>query len=188
MELQHLFSPKKIGNVEIKNRIIRSATWTGTATLDGYVTDKLINFYNKLAEGGTGLIISGYIAVEPAGAATPYMACWFDDSYTSGQKRLVKSVHEYSDVKIAAQIAHTGNNLMKLDYEPVGPSAVWNRRVKKDCRELTLAEIEKIAERFVNVGIKAYESGYDMVQIHGAHQHLLSDFVSPICNRRTDDY
>ena len=188
MKLQYLFSPKKIGNVEIKNRIIRSATWTGNATAEGYVTDKLIEFYNKLAEGGIGLIISGYIAVEPAGAATPYMACWFDDSYTSGQKRLVKSVHEYSDVKIAAQIAHTGNNLMKLEYEPVGPSAVWNRRVKKDCRELTLTEIEEISKKFVDVGIRAYESGYDMVQIHGAHQYLLSDFVSPLANRRTDDY
>ena len=188
MELQHLFSPKKIGNVEIKNRIIRSATWTGTATEDGYVTDKLISFYNRLAEGGTGLIISGYIGIEPAGAATPYMACWFDDSYTSGQKRLVKSVHEYSDVKIAAQIAHTGNNLMKLEYEPVGPSAVWNRRVKKDCRELTLTEIEEISKRFVDVGCKAYESGYDMVQIHGAHQYLLSDFISPVGNKRTDEY
>ena len=188
LELQHLFTPGKIGNVEIKNRIIRSATWTGTATAEGYVTDKLIKFYNKLAEGGIGLIISGYIAVEPAGAATPYMACWFDDSYTSGQKRLVKSVHEYSDVKIAAQIAHTGNNLMKLEYEPVGPSAVWNRRVKKDCRELTLTEIEEISKKFVDVGIKAYESGYDMVQIHGAHQYLLSDFVSPLANKRTDDY
>jgi len=159
-----------------------------SATEDGYVTDKLINLYNKLAEGGTGLIISGYIAIEPAGAATPYMACWFDDSYTSGQKKLVKSVHEYPDVKIAAQIAHTGNNLMKIDYEPVGPSAIWNRRIKKDCHELTFAETEKITKRFVDVGCKAYESGYDMVQIHGAHQYLLSDFISPFANKRTDDY
>jgi len=188
MELQYLFSPKKIGNVEVKNRIIRSATWTGTATEDGYVTDKLINFYNKLAEGGTGLIISGYIAIEPAGAATPYMACWFDDSYTPGQKKLVKSVHEYSDVKIAAQIAHTGNNLMKLDYEPVGPSAVWNWRLKKECRELTAIEIEDISKKFVDVGCRAYESGYDMLQLHGAHNYLLSDFVSPLANKRTDDY
>ncbi len=188
MELQHLFTPGKIGKVEIKNRIIRSATWTGTATEKGYVTDRLINFYSKLAEGGIGLIISGYIAIESAGSATPYMACWFDDSYTPGQKKLLKSVHEYNDVKIAAQIAHTGNNLMKLDYEPVGPSAIWNRRAKKECRELTVTEIEDIAKKFVDVGCRAYESGYDMLQLHGAHNYLLSDFISPFANKRTDDY
>ena len=188
MELKHLFSPKKIGNVEIKNRIIRSATWTGTATEDGYVTDRQINFYNELAEGGTGLIISGYIAIEPAGAATPFIPCWFDDSYTPGQKKLIKSVHEYSDVKISAQIVHTGNNLMKLEYEPVGPSAVWNRMVKKECRELSATEIEDITKKFVDVGYRAYECGYDMLQLHGAHHYLLSDFVSPVANKRTDDY
>jgi len=188
MELENLFSPGKIGNVQIKNRIIRSATWTGTATTDGYVSDKLIQFYNTLAEGGTGLIISGYIGIEPAGAATPYMACWFDDSYTPGQKKLVKAVHEHSDTKIAAQIAHTGSNLMLPTYEPIGPSPIWNRMLKKDCRELTIKEIERIIKRFVDVGCKAYESGYDMLQLHGAHAYLLSDFVSPFANKRTDEY
>ena len=144
MELENLFSSGKIGNVEIKNRIIRSATWTGTATEDGYITDKLINIYSKLAEGGIGLIISGYIGIEAAGAATPRMACWFDDSYTPGQKNLVNSVHEHSDVKIAAQIAHTGSNLMKPNYEPIGPSPIWNRLLKKNCRELAIDEIERI--------------------------------------------
>ncbi|MFX1456717.1 MAG: NADH:flavin oxidoreductase [Promethearchaeota archaeon] len=188
MELENLFSPGKIGNVELKNRIIRSATWTGAATENGYITDKLIAIYNKVAEGGTGLIISGYIGIEAAGAATPYMACWFDDSYTSGQKRLVKSVHEYTDVKIAAQIAHTGSNLMKPNYEPIGPSPIWNRWLKKNCRELTIEEIERIINRFVDVGCKAYESEYDLLQLHGAHGYLLSDFVSPFTNKRTDKY
>ena len=141
MELKYLFSPKKIGNVEIKNRIIRSATWTGTTTEDGYVTDRQINFYNELAEGGTGLIISGYIAIEPAGAATPYMACWFDDSYTSGQKRLVKSVHEYSDVRISAQLNHSGRQGFNPKYETVAPSQVQDKITKRIPRELKEEEI-----------------------------------------------
>jgi len=94
MELEHLFSPGKIGNVQIKNRIIRSATWVARATEDGYITEDFIEFYSKLAKGGTGLIISGYIAVDLEGAATPRMTRLYNDSYIPGQKKFVKSIHE----------------------------------------------------------------------------------------------
>ena len=188
MELEHLFSPGKIGNVQIKNRIIRSATWVARATEDGYITEDFIEFYSKLAKGGTGLIISGYIAVDLEGAATPRMARLYNDSYIPGQKKFVRSIHEYSDVKIAAQIAHTGNNLYNKDFEPVGPSPIWNNIKKKLCRELTTQEVRDIIKRFVETGCRAYECGYDMVQIHGAHGYLLSDFVSPVNNKRTDEF
>ncbi len=140
MELKHLFSSGKIGNVQVKNRIIRSATWIARATKDGYVTENMIEFYRELAEGGTGLIISGYIAVDSSGAATRCMARLYDDSYISGQKKLVQAIHEYSDVKIAAQIAHTGNSSFifgNKNFEPVGPSQIENSILKKLCRELT---------------------------------------------------
>ena len=191
MELKNLFSPGKIGNVQIKNRIIRSATWLAKATNDGYVTEDLIKIYKDLAEGGTGLIISGYIAVDPSGAATHKMACLYDDSYISGQKKLVKAVHEYSEVKIAAQIAHTGNGAFifgNKDFKPVGPSPMINLVLNKLCHELTTEEIRRIIKSFVETGRRAYECGYDMVQIHGAHGYLLSDFVSPFTNKRTDEY
>ncbi len=191
MGLKHLFSPGKIGNVEIKNRFIRSATWVAKATIDGYVTEDLIECYNQLAEGGIGLIISGYIAVDPSGAATRRMACLYDDSYISGQKKLVKTVHEHPDVKIAAQIAHTGNGVFifgNQEFEPVGPSPMMNLVLNKPCRELTTEEVRRIIKNFVDTGCRAYDCGYDMVQIHGAHGYLLSDFVSPFTNKRTDEY
>ncbi len=188
MELEHLFSPGKIGNVQIKNRIIRSATWVARATEDGYITEDFIEFYSKLAKGGTGLIISGYIAVDLEGAATPRMARLYNDSYIPGQKKFVKSIHEYSDVKIVAQIAHTGSNIYNKDFEPVGPSPIWNNIRKKLCRELTTQEVRNVIKRFVETGCRAYEIGYDIVQIHGAHGYLLSDFVSPVYNKRTDEF
>jgi len=188
MELEHLFSPGKIGNVQIKNKIIRSATWVARATEDGYITDDFIEYYSKLAKGGVGLIISGYIAVDLEGAATPRMARLYNDSYIPGQKTFVKSIHEYSDVKIAAQIAHTGSNIYNKDFEPVGPSPIWNNIRKKLCRELTTEEVRNVIKRFVETGCRAYEIGYDMVQIHGAHGYLLSDFVSPVYNKRTDEF
>ncbi len=188
MELEHLFSPGKIGNVQIKNRIVRSATWVARATEDGYITEDFIEFYSELAKGGTGLIISGYIAVDPLGAATPRMAGLYDDSYIPGQKKFVETIHEYSDVKIAAQIAHTGNNLYDKNYEPIGPSPIWNDLKKKLCHELTTEEVKQVIKKFVEAGYRAYECGYDMVQIHGAHGYLLSDFVSPFNNKRTDEF
>lgn len=191
MELKHLFSPGKIGNIQVKNRIIRSATWLGRATNDGYITNDLIQIFKELAEGGTGLIISGYIAVDPSGAATHNMACLYDDSYISGQKKLVKTVHENSDVKITAQIAHTGNGAFifgNKNFRPVGPSPMMNLVLKKSCRELTTEEVKQIIKNFVDTGRRVYESGYDMVQIHSSHGYLLSDFVSPFTNKRTDEF
>jgi 2,4-dienoyl-CoA reductase-like NADH-dependent reductase (Old Yellow Enzyme family) len=191
MDLKNLFSPGKIGNVHTINRIIRSATWVAKATNEGYVTEDLISIFKDLAEGGTGLIISGYIAVEPLGASTHKMACLYDDSYISGQTKLVKTVHDFSEVKIAAQIAHTGNGPFifgNTNFEPVGPSPMINLILKKPCRELKTEEVRKIIKKFVTTGRRAYECGYDMVQIHGSHGYLLSDFVSPFTNKRTDEY
>ncbi len=191
MELEHLFSSGKIGNVQIKNRLIRSATWVAKATEDGYVTEDLIKLFKDLAEGGTGLIISGYLAVNALGSATYRMACLYNDSYISGQKKLVKTVHENSDAKIAAQIAHTGNGAFifgNRNFKPVGPSPMINLVINKPCRELTIEEVRQIIKNFVDTGRRAYECGYDAVQIHGAHGYLLSDFVSPFTNRRNDEF
>ena len=188
LELKNLFSPGYIGNVKIKNKIVRTATYMAGATEKGYVTDNLINVYDTLAGGGIGLIISGYIAVHPTGSATPRMACYFDKSYSAGQKRLVDTVHEHSEVKFCAQIAHTGSQSYYPNQEPIGPSQMINPVTKRTVRELSLKEIEEIVESFINTGVGLYDCGYDMVQVHGGHGYLLSDFLSPFTNKRSDDY
>jgi len=186
--LENLFRTGIIGNVKIKDRIVRTATYMAGATEKGYVTDNLINVYDTLAGGGIGLIISGYIAVHPTGSATPRMACYFDDSYSAGQKRLVETVHEHSEVKFCAQIAHTGSQAYYPDQEPIGPSQMINPVTKRTVRELSLKEIEEIVKSFINTGVGLYECGYDMIQLHGGHGYLLSDFLSPFTNKRSDDY
>lgn len=188
IELKYLFSPGKIGNVQVKNRIVRSATWESRATKEGYVTDQLIEFYDELAKGGVGLIISGYIAVDPIGAQTTRMTCLYDDSYIPGQKKLVKTIHDYSEVKVTAQIAHTGNNVISRDLETVGPSPIRDPITKKVCRVLKNNEIKEIISKFVDTGCRAYECGYDMIQLHAGHGYLLSDFISPFTNRRDDEF
>jgi len=188
MELKTLFSEGKIGNVRIKNRIIRSATYESRATKDGYVTDQLIEFYDELAKGGTGLINAGASIVDPTGIGVLRMTLIYDDSYISGQKKLVKTVHNYSDVKISAQLAHMGSQVTHSNYDIVGPSPLRVPVSKRVARELKTKEVKEVINSFVKAGVRVYESGYDMVQLHAGHGYLLSDFISPFSNNRTDEY
>lgn len=188
MELKTLFSPCKIGNVEIKNRIMRSAFMVARASEDGFVTDEYIKFYSELAAGGVGLLVPGTMIADSTGAGMPKAAYLYDDKYIEGQKKLVDAIHEYSDVKIASQLNHTGNNPMKPGAELIGPSVSYNPMFRTECRELKTEEVEQIIKNFISAGSRAYQIGYDLVQIHGAHGYLLSDFISPFTNKRTDDY
>ncbi len=186
MPFKLLFSPKSIGNVNIKNRIVRSATYEKRASKTGYITENLINLYTELARGGTGLIITGSIAIDPSGTGSPYQPYLFDNSFIEGQKKLVQAVHDYSDVKIAAQLIHTGRQTVHPKYPPIAPSPVPINDVVP--KELNKEEIELFTKKFVDAGRRAYESGYDLVQLHAAHGYFLSNFVSPYTNRRKDQY
>lgn len=188
MELENLFSSRKIGNVKIKNRIIRSATSENLAKEDGQAGDRLIEFYSNLARGGTGLIITGGIAVHPSSTLTRNAPCLYDDNFLSGQKKLVAAVHDYSECKIAAQLVHTGRQTGNRKYQPVAPSPIPDKIVKRVPRELKTKGIGDIIKLFGDAGRRAYESEYDAIQLHAAHGYLLSNFVSPYSNRRTDEY
>ena len=152
MELKTLYSPEKIGNVQIKNRIVRSATHMRIAEKYGYVSDKLIDIYKELARGGTGLIISGFTAVDPGGTANQYQTCLYNDSFIPGQKKLVEAVHEYPDVKVAIQIAHTGRQGYHPKYDTVAPSPVYFKTTGTTPRELKPNEIKESIQKFVDTG------------------------------------
>ena len=188
MELNTLFSPEKIGNVQIKNRIVRSATYTRKSEKYGIVGNTLVEFYDELAQGGTGLIISEFIGVDPSGTMSAYQLRLDNDSFIPGQRKLVEAVHNYHEVKIAAQIAHTGRQGAHPKYPPVAPSPIPDKITGLTPRELTKPEIEDLIQKFVATGRRAYESGYDMVQLHAAHGYFLSNFISPYTNRRSDNY
>ncbi len=188
IELTELFNPGKIGSIQIKNRIMRSATFEGMASREGAVTDQLIDFYTILARGGTGLIITGASAVDSRFTVGSRCACLNDDSFIAGQKKLVKAVHEYSDVKIGSQLAHNGRLGSHPKYKPVAPSPVIFKMTNQMPKELSVDEIEALIKKFVEGGRRAFESEYDMVQLHACHGYLLSSFLSPYTNKRTDEY
>lgn len=187
MEANTLFSPEKIGNVQIPNRIVRSATFCQRAEKYGYIGEKLVTFLEELAIGGTGLIITGATAVDPSGTGGPYQPCLYDESFMPGHKKLVDTIHEY-DSKIAVQILHTGRQGVHPKYPAVGPSPITDKVTGLTPRELKTEEVYKIIQKFIDAGRRAYEVGYDMVQLHGGHGYLLSNFISPYTNQRTDEF
>jgi len=186
--LETLFSPKKIGNVEIPNRLLRSATFTNTASPDGIPSDLAIEFYSELAKGGTGLIITGMASIDQVGRFSKGQLCFFDDAQIAGHKKMTDAIHDYSGVCIAPQLNHAGRAGMNPKFQAIGPSPAPNPFTKKMCKEATTEDIKDVVKSFGSAAQRAYESGYDMIQLHGGHGFLLSNFLSPHVNKRTDDY
>ncbi len=159
------------------------------AAKDGRVTEELLKFYTALAKGGTGLIVTGAIAVDQPGQFAPGNMAYFDDSYITGHKKLTDIVHDAGPgVKIAAQLAHSGRQSTHPKFSSVAPSSIPEDTTGRVPHELTPDEIGNIVAKFIKAGRWAYESGYDMVQLHAAHGYLLSSFLSPYMNVRADQY
>jgi 2,4-dienoyl-CoA reductase-like NADH-dependent reductase (Old Yellow Enzyme family) len=188
MELETLFSPQKIGNVEIKNRIVRSATFEHRAEKHGYVGPKIIEFYDDLARGGTGLIITGFTGIDPSATGSPYQLRLDNESYIPGHKKLVKIVHDQPDIKLAVQIVHLGRQCEHPKYPPIAPSSIREKTTGLMPKELSTSEIYEIIKKFKETAVRAYECDYDMVQLHASHGYLLSNFLSPYTNIRKDEF
>ncbi len=183
-----VFEPKEIGGIRIKNRFVRSATFEGMASEDGNVTDELVELYKVLAEGGVGLIITGYAYVQPSGKAIPRQTGIYGDDLIPGLRKIAETVHEHGDgCKVAIQLVHCGRQSFFLE-KTMAPSAVFEPVVSIMPREMTVEEIEETIEAFAEAARRTKEAGFDAVQVHAAHGYLLSEFLSPYTNRRTDEY
>lgn len=183
-----LFSPMKIGELEIKNRFVRSATFEGVAALNGEVTDQLVKTYSTLAKGGTGLIITGHMSVQPSGRAHLKQTGIHSDDMVPGLKRMAQAVHE-RDGKIFFQLSHAGRQTNKeaCGQLPMAPSSGGldpSYLVKP--KEMSEDDIREAIKAFGNAARRAADAGADGVQIHGAHGYLVNQFLSPFFNRRKD--
>jgi len=181
-----LFGPCRVGSLEIRNRFVRSATWDATADESGAVTDTSVAFYKRLGEGGIGLIVSGHAFVSALGQATPRQYGAHNDDMIPGLRRLVQAVHEGGG-KIALQIAHAGINSGHLMSSGVTLPAVSRiPEMKRLHQEMTGEEIDGIVDDFAAAAVRGREAGFDAIQLHGAHGYLMSQFISPLYNHRTD--
>ncbi|MFX1314642.1 MAG: NADH:flavin oxidoreductase [Promethearchaeota archaeon] len=180
----------KIGKMEIRNRFVRSATLENMAQRDGKVTDNLIKLLSTLAKGEVGLIIPGYMYIDPLGQAYGYQTGIFDDNLIPGLKKITNAIHE-EDGKVAFQIVHAGMQTFSrlIGTTPIGPSGDIINPVSIDySREMTEEEIQDSIEAFVSAAKRAVEAGVDAIQLHSAHGYLINQFLSPFYNRRQDEW
>ncbi len=183
-----LFEPTEIKGVCLGNRFVRSATWEGMATERGQCTPRLLELMARLAEGEVGLIITSHAYVSKEGQASPWQVGIHEDETVPGLAEMVHEVHTRGG-RIFAQIAHGGvlANPQLTGLEPMGPSRV-EELVSCSHREMSLGDVQRIVEAFGLAASRAKAAGFDGVQIHAAHGYLLSQFLSPVFNRRKDAY
>ncbi len=185
-----LFYETKIGDINLRNRIIRSATHDGLAQENGAPDDKLIAKYEHLAKNEVGCIITGYAAVSRNGVSPyPRMMKIYDDETIGRYKKLTDAVHRHN-TPIILQIAHCGRQTSSkaIGVQKVAPSDVLHMFYPDRAKILTEPEIFDIIEDFISAAIRAQMAGFDGVQLHGGHGYLLHDFLSPYGNRRKDKW
>ena len=188
--MTNLFDQTTINGMTLPNRFVRSATWEGMANDDLTASQRLIDLMVELAEGGVGLIITGLTAVTKDGTGTPWGLGIYNDTYIPDLTKMTDAVHE-SNGKIMAQIAHHGvqGNPQVSGTQLIGPSvfpAIGGEGPAS--RAMTDADIQRIVKAFGEAGYRSKQAGFDGIQLHGAHGYLLSEFLSPHFNKRTDEY
>ncbi len=183
-----LFQSSVINGMSLANRFVRSATWEGLATADGNCTSLLSDMMVNLVEGGVGLIITGHSYVSREGQAGPRQLGIHEDAMLEGLTQMTEAVHR-SGGKICCQLAHAGaQSAAHLSgMEAIGPSVVLADG-KAKCREMSKEDIDRVVRAFGDAAARAKRSGFDAVELHAAHGYLLSQFLSPLVNRRTDEY
>ncbi|TEB11269.1 FAD-dependent oxidoreductase [Pelotomaculum propionicicum] len=179
-----LFSPGRIGNMWVKNRIVMPpmASCFGSAT--GEVTETMVAYYRERAKGGAGLIIIENIQVDfPNGKKIATQISCDDDRFLPGLNELAEACQQHG-ARVFAQIHHAG----KESIVPVGPSDIPSLDSGAKPRVLTLEEIEDIIEKFSQAALRIKRAGFDGVELHAAHGYLLNQFLSPVSNTRKDRF
>ena len=188
-----LFTPITLPNeTTIKNRFFKSAMSEGMGTRDFQPKKNIATLYKRWAEGGTGLIITGNIMVDPKGTAEPGNIVFDKNSNMEILKEWAKQGQQHG-AKVMVQLNHPGKQAPKtVSKQTVAPSAIplgnGLNKLFSTPRALTTSEVEELVQKFVTSAKVAKEAGFSGVQIHAAHGYLISQFLSPHDNRRTDKY
>jgi len=183
-----LFTSAPLGSLTLPNRLIRSATAEMMADEDGRPGEALAALYRDLARGGVGLITTGHMYIAPEGKAHDGMTGIHEDALVPDLRRLTSVVHAEGG-QIAVQINHAGRQTRCADVkQPLGPSDEETTPPGRGARAMTADEIGQTIEAYARAAERAVAAGFDAIQIHAAHGYLISQFLSSISNRRTDDW
>ncbi len=191
MSYVRLSQPGKIGNLEIKNRVVMPAMGCSLAESTGEAGQRMIKYYADRARGGVGLIITEITRVDDeTGVGTPNQLSVTNAHVVGQLSRLAEAVHAYG-TKIFVQLHHPGNQTPSRligGKQPVSASDVTCNVIGEQPRALSTEEVEAMVKKFVTGAVIAQKSGIDGVEIHAAHGYLVSQFLSPHTNKRTDKY
>lgn len=186
---ERLFQPIRLGKMEVKNRFVMAPMLMNRATKDGFVTEQTKAYYQERAQGGVGLVIVEEGCVDaPIGKGGALQLCIDNDKQIPGLKELASIIQKYG-AKAAMQLHYAGR-LAATKYtgcQPVAPSAIPHP--DRDMpRELSIAEIKAIVDKFAAGAERAQKAGFDGIEIQATHGYLLTDFLSPDSNKRQDAY
>ncbi|HOI85557.1 MAG TPA: NADH:flavin oxidoreductase/NADH oxidase [Acholeplasmataceae bacterium] len=180
-----LYDGYTLKNIQLKNRVVMPPMCMYSANQQGEVNNFHIVHYGTRALGGVGLIIQEATGIMPNGRITDQDLGIWDDHHVKGLKKIVEIIHEHGSVA-GIQINHAGRKA-KVDH-PIGPSAITYGGDYATPQEMTLNDIKDVVKAFGQAARRANEAGYDLLEIHGAHGYLLFQFLSPLSNKRTDQY
>ena len=189
--MSYLLKPYENGKIKLKNRLVMPPMATAKSTDDGKITNDILDYYREKSEGGyLSLIIIEHSYVSKDGMASKNQLSVADDSCIDGLKKLADTIHENGS-KAVMQISHAGSLARsEVNENPVGPSPVLNPRKLNDNipRELTKEDIQVVIGNFRDAALRVKDAGFDGVEIHSAHGYLLNQFLSPLTNKRSDEY
>jgi 2,4-dienoyl-CoA reductase-like NADH-dependent reductase (Old Yellow Enzyme family) len=178
------FGPCRLGPVELRNRVLKAATFEGMSP-DNVVTQTLIDFHRRMAAGGVALTTVSYIAVSPDGMGAP-AEIYIHDRAEKGLAQIADVVHG-EGARIAAQLGHAGAVGDLPGKRILGPSKSWTLLGSR-VHAMSRGEIDAVVEDFARGAAMLAEAGFDSIELHLGHHYLLSSFMSPRWNRRSDEY
>ena len=187
---QHIFTPLTVKNMTIKNRIVMMPMGTNYGEQNGEMSFLHINYYEQRAKGGTGLIIVENASIDsPQGSNGTTQLRIDHDNYLPRLFKFCENIHRYG-TKIAIQINHAGASAIssRINMQPVSASDVPSKEGGEIPRPLSREEILHIVKKYGEAAKRAQTAGFDAVEIHAGHSYLISQFLSPITNKRTDEF
>jgi NADPH2 dehydrogenase len=185
--MSKLFSNFEIKDLKLKNRIVMAPMCQYSADNKGYMNNWHLIHYSTRAVGGVGLIMLEATAVEARGRISDRDLGIWDDNHIDGLSKIIEQCHS-NGAKVGIQLAHAGRKCSIASEEIVAPSSIAFSLDYQTPKELSKEDIQKIVEAFGQGARRAFEAGFDLIEIHGAHGYLINEFLSPLTNKRTDEY
>jgi 2,4-dienoyl-CoA reductase-like NADH-dependent reductase (Old Yellow Enzyme family)/thioredoxin reductase len=187
--MKYLFSPYRIKNCELKNRIVMPGLASFLLDNDGSITDRTIEHYRLRAAGGPAMVIMEACAVSPEGIVSPHQARIYHERFLEGLSKIAQTMKSEGTIP-AVQIHHGGRQTSArvINQKPVAPSPLPCPAIRGDVDPLTISGIQELVKKFGDAAERAVEAGFELIEMHGAHGYLINQFLSRFSNIREDEY